>query len=394
MARTVWKFRSLYFAFGVSTGVFFPYISVLLTSDGVSSETVGLLVSIGILASMVAQPVWGLIGDKYHSARLILLVAFVAPAFFGAFFDSRSVVLLGLVTALLFITKVPQTSVANAYTLSAIEGLASAFGRIRLFQSFGFGIGGYLTGLYLSRLPLSSLWVLYAGLCAVSALLLLGMPRMRVDSADERRVGGALDKLTALFRHNGGRFALFLLGAFLINQTLPAFNTYLVIVFRDYGGSISNLGWAIVLASAGNVVSMIFAERLSDRIGTRSVLLLAALIYTLRWVLQYFIVSPTWIILVQLLHGSFGLFFVPAVRYVDGLSAPEVRVTSQAVFGTVGGALGLSGIVGNALEGFLLKSGGPQLMYGVSALGAFAGALCFAYIRFTTPARAHSEAAA
>lgn len=392
MSRTVWNFRSLYFAFGVTTGVFFPYLSILLGSDGVPSDTIGILISAGILASMIAQPLWGLIGDRYHSARLIILVTFLGPAIICVFFDSRSIVLLAVVTSLLFITKVPQSSVANAYTLNATEGLTSAFGRIRFFQSFGFGIGGYLAGLYLTRFPVSNLWLLFAGLSVASLFLLGRLPRMTVSPDSPTPLTGAKAKLTALFRQNGGRFALFLLGAFLLNQTLAAFNTYLVIVFRGYGGSMGDFGWAIILASLGNVVSMIIAERLSDRFGTRTVLLVAALLYALRWVLQYFITDPTLIIFLQILHGSFGLFFIPAVRYVDRMSAPEVKVTSQAVFTTVSGAFGLSGIVGNSLEGYLLKLGGPQLMYGVSALSAVAGALCFGYILLTSRRRSRSEA--
>lgn len=394
MARTVWKFRSLYFAFGVTSGVFFPYIPVLLRSDGVSSDMVGLLISFGIFASMIAQPLWGVIGDKYHSARLIILMTFLGPALVCVLFNIHSIALLAFVTAIVFITKVPQGSVANAYTLSATEGLTAGFGRIRFVQSIGYGIGGYFTGLYLTRFPLSELWLLLAGLSLLSLLLLTRLPRMSVTSDSSSRLTGAKEKLTALFKKNSGRFALFLLGAFLINQTLAAFNTYLVIVFRDYGGSMGNFGWAIMLASLGNVLSMLVAERLSERFGTRRILLAAALMYVLRWVLQYFITNPTWLIFLQILHGSFGLFFIPAVRYVDRMSAPEVRVTSQAVFGTVSGAFGLSGIVGNILEGYLFKLGGPHLMYGMSALSAVAGAICFGFIRVTSRAPSRSQAAA
>lgn len=121
------------------------------------------------------------------------------------------------------------------------------------------------------------------------------------------------------------------------------------------------------------------ADKLIRRFGRHRVLMFAGSLYMLRWVLQAFITAPGWVIATQVLHGSFGLFYVSSVDYVAETMSPRIRATAQSVFGMV--ASGVSGIVGNILNGVLLDAGGPRLMYAVCGVSAFAGIIMYGLLR-------------
>ncbi|QQE77868.1 MFS transporter [Alicyclobacillus sp. SO9] len=378
----IWRLRNLYFFIGISIGVFLPYISILLKHDGVSNTTLGLLMSMGILAAMIAQPLWGWLSDKFGIARFILVVVFLVPASFAMFFNAHVLFLLALINVLYFTIKSPQFSVVNAYTLSITADMGSVYGKIRYYQSVGFGIGGYIAGLYLGHFSVSSLWILFSLLSVIGAFTLIGLPPMPKVEHHPHEKENFVQNLKVLLVGKQNYFLLFLLGAFFMNQTLASFNTYFVVVFHDYGGAMDHIGWGFIIASVGNIFSMILAERLTNRFGTVRILILASLLYALRWFLQIFITSPDWVLVLQILHGSFGLFFIPAVHYVANNAPVKVRATAQAIFGMVAGGMGLSTIVGNSLDGYLLQFGGPSAMYSVSAVSAVLATACFFYILF------------
>lgn len=382
------KCRTLYFLIGLSVGVFNPYISILLKHDGVSDSSVGMLMSAGMLVAMIVQPAWGMVADKFGRTRTILAVMFVAPVFFLILFNSRIVFILFLVNMLYFFVKTPQSSISDAYTLHATAKLGPVYGKIRYFQSIGFGIGGYVSGYFLGRFAVTDLWMLVAFVSLIGAVVVIWLPK--AERSERSLVKGELYKnVKLLISWQNKNFLVFLFGACLMNQTLAAFNTYLVIAYGDFGGHMKDIGWAFLIASAANIPSMIFARHLISKFGIVQTLMIASSLYLVRWVVQLFVADPLWVIVIQVLHGSFGLFYVPAVHYVLEKSSDHIRATAQTIFGMVAG--GLSGIVGNVLNGFLIQTGGPTLMYGICAISSFMAIICFTYIAISDRHKAQAQ---
>lgn len=103
-------------------------------------------------------------------------------------------------------------------------------------------------------------------------------------------------------------------------------------------------------------------------------MLLAAGAYMLRWGIQWLWPTPEVMIGVQVLHGlSFGFFYIAAVEYVASVTGREMQATGQSLFNMV--FAGLGGIVGNMLNGYLLDSGGPSLMYLACTISAALGSV-------------------
>ncbi|MFD1905051.1 MFS transporter [Paenibacillus rhizoplanae] len=263
-----------------------------------------------------------------------------------------------------------QTPIADAYAVNAASAAGTSFGTIRLFGSIGTALGGYFGGLYLNWMGVTELWIPFLLFNLLALLLVITIP------VNVERRTHHVTFTSGIRQLLGNRvFLLFLAGCFLVNQTLTAFNSFFVLTFQMAGGSFAWSGIALMIASITSVPAMLVAASVLKKYGYEKTLMLASVVYMLRWAIQWLIPVPGVMIGVQTLHGmSFGFFYIAAVEYVASITGKELQATGQSLFNMV--FVGLGGIAGNLLNGYLLDSGGPRLMYFSctvsAALGAFA----------------------
>ncbi|MGN7454415.1 MFS transporter [Paenibacillus pasadenensis] len=361
------KLQGLYLFMGLAGGIFNPYVNPLLVKQGFSSQETGLVMAFGTLVSIVLQPAWGMLADRFKMTRSILIVSLLVPSFAAYFYNIKLYLFLIFIYTLCTIFQVTQYPVADSYAVTAAREARTSYGVIRLFGSIGTGVGGYAAGLYLSQFSIHMLWLPFLAFNALSAVLAAALPS-RTD------VSGSSTAFTAglweLLRNRS--FALFLLGCFLVNQTLTAFNSFFVLSFQAVGGSYALTGIGLLLASTTNVPSMLMASSVLRKWGFERTLLIASVAYMLRWGIQWIWPTPGVMIGVQVLHGlSFGLFYIAAVEYVAAMTSAESQATGQSLFNMV--FMGLGGIIGNMLNGYLMDAGGPTAMFLACTISAGLG---------------------
>lgn len=365
--------RTFYLMTGLAGGVFSPYLSLLFTQDGLSASAIGTVLSAGTLIAILVQPVWGIVVDRFRITRMTLMLTFLVPAMLAPVYTVHIALALFLSYAISTVFSSPQAPIADSLAVVTARGAGTSYGTIRSFGSLGFALGGYAGGVYLAQFPMHTLWMPYAALSLLGAASIVLYPRMAQPGrlvARSMPKGGVREVLSSR------KFVLFLLGGFLVSETLTAFNTYFVLSFREIGGSLSTTGIAFAVASATNIPAMLLAAKVIARVGRERTMMLAALVYVVRWGVQALVPIPAVAIGIQLLHGaSFGFFYVAAVDFVSRSAKAEWQATAQSVFGMVCG--GVAGIVGNVLNGYLLHVGGSSLMYGVCAALSGLSALCF-----------------
>lgn len=348
-----------------------PYLAILIEHDGYRAGVVGAILAIGTFVSVLTQPIWGILVDRYHMTRITLAMSTLIPGLVAVFFNIHILLLIVGAIALYNVFLAPQAPISDAYAVTNAQRAGASYGSIRLFGSIGFAVGGFASSLYLARFPLTSLWIPYLsiGLLGSTIAFLFPTDGIRFAGAVSIRQGAK-----ALFANRS--FVLFLIGGFLVSQTLTAYNSYFSLAFESIGGSISLVGVAVFIASITNVPAMIFARRITDRFGLVPTMLFASIFYIARWLLQAVFPFPWLAIAIQVLHGtSFGFFYVSAVAFVSKTADGKTQATAQSIFGIF--CTGIAGIVGNLLNGYLLRYGGPSLMYYVCTFSAVLGALCF-----------------
>ncbi|WP_340032808.1 MFS transporter [Paenibacillus sp. FSL K6-1122] len=367
--RVLLQLQGLYLFMGLAGGMFNPYINPILVAQGFSSKETGFIMAFGTLVSIILQPIWGILVDKFKKTRFVLVISLLVPASLAYFYNIQVYFILILIYTLCTIFQVTQIPVADSYAVTAARAANTSYGMIRLFGSIGTGVGGFAAGMYLSQFSIHMLWLPFLLFNILSAILASTLPRQTSISSSSVTFSVGLARLL-----RNRTFLLFLTGCFLVNQTLTAFNSFFVISFQMAGGSVTMTGTALLLASITNVPSMLAAAFILRKWGHERTLLLAAGAYMLRWGIQWLWPTPEVMIGVQVLHGlSFGFFYIAAVEYVASVTGREMQATGQSLFNMV--FAGLGGIVGNMLNGYLLDSGGPSLMYLACAISAGLGSV-------------------
>ncbi|MCM3172541.1 MFS transporter [Paenibacillus sp. MER 99-2] len=362
------KLQGLYLFMGLAGGIFNPYINPILVAQGFSSKETGFIMAFGTLISIILQPIWGIMVDKFKKTRFVLVLSLLVPALLAYFYNIEVYIILILIYTLCTIFQVTQIPVADSYAVTAAKAANTSYGMIRLFGSLGTGLGGFAAGIYLSQFSIHMLWLPFLVFNVLSAVMASTLPRQTSISSSSVTFSVGLARLL-----RNRTFLLFLIGCFLVNQTLTAFNSFFVISFQMAGGSVAMTGTALLLASITNVPSMLVAAFILRKWGHERTMLLAAGAYMLRWGIQWLWPTPEVMIGIQVLHGlSFGFFYIAAVEYVASVTGREMQATGQSLFNMV--FAGLGGIVGNMLNGYLLDSGGPSLMYLACTISAALGA--------------------
>ncbi|WP_028589413.1 MFS transporter [Paenibacillus massiliensis] len=367
--RDLYRLRLLYLLTGTAGGLFNPYLTTLLVHQKMNASIVGGMMSVGILLSIIVQPIWGVLVDRYRQTKGVLLLAIIIPAVLSFFYSFQifAVIVFAYIISIIFSTT--QSPIADSYAVSAARAAGTSYGTIRMLGSLGTALGGYAGGFYLSHFEITRLWLPFLLLSLAGAATVLSL------SNNKREYAAAPVSLSEGLRELLGNrlFLLFLIACFFVNQTLTAYNSFFVLAFQEAGGSYSLVGTALLLASLTNVPSMLLAAKILKAWGHERTLLLAAFFYALRWAIQWLFPIPMVMVGIQVLHGlSFGLFYVAAVEYVAAAAGKRMQATGQSIFNMV--FSGLGGIVGNLLNGFLFSSGGANVMYFACTISALIGA--------------------
>lgn len=373
MHSTMFKLRGFYLATGLSGGMLIPYLSLLLKHNGFQSGTVGMVMSIGTAFAILTQPIWGFIVDKFQFTRMTLAMSAFIPGVLAVLFDIPWLWMAVLTNVLWNMFASPQAPIADSYAVVTAARTGASYGSVRMFSSLGFAIGSLISGEYIAHLPITSLFIPYTVIAVLGGAIAFLFPKDDVPFAGSVSIR---EGVVSLF-HNR-QFVLFLVGGFLVSQTLTAFNTYFALTFQAMGGSLALTGVAFLLASGTNVPAMLIARAVTNKLGREQTLLLSAVAYVLRWLLQALVPIPWFSIVIQVLHGvSFGFYYIAAVDFVSKSANREMQATAQSIFGVI--CSGLAGIVGNLLNGFLLHYG-ATVMYLSCTVSSVLGSACFALV--------------
>ena len=188
------------------------------------------------------------------------------------------------------------------------------------------------------------------------------------DLSPQRRSHAA--EIRGLFTPKALRF---LLANFLMLASHGTYYGFFSIHLESLGYGTGFIGLAWSLATIAEMAIMMGSTRIFRYISIERALLLASLLATVRWVALFFLTSREAILLSQVLHaGTYGLFHIACILYMDKLSTPQNRTIGQVVNNAVSYGLGL--MAGFLINGWLYDRYGVHLFL-MSAAISLVGAL-------------------
>ncbi|MDT3425526.1 PPP family 3-phenylpropionic acid transporter [Paenibacillus forsythiae] len=340
--------------------LFTSFFQLYLQDVGLNKLEIGVLMSIGPLVSVFANPFWGIWTGKYQNIRVIVLVMLAGTLLFSQIvFQANTYETVYTAMILFYFCQTPLFAQSNTLVLSYIDGTQLGFGAFRLWGSLGWALTAVAAGPVIQYGGVSVLPYLFAILLILSIVSLASMPKLR------HSIGIAplpLRGFPLLFRNP--YFLFFIFFGILVSIPNAINNTFMSLYINDMGGSKTMIGLAVFLSSILEVGVFLLCDRfLRRKISVLTGwLALVSVLFLLRWWLMSQATMPLEVALIQILHSvTFGGFFYVGTELTMLLIPGPYRSCGQALY-TLSWS-GISGMIGGILGGWLFQYLGAQSMY-------------------------------
>lgn len=317
-------------AFGltVSNSMVFAVLSELQDKYGFSSSGLGFISAAGFMASLVMQLLVAPYADRGHPKRLVLAGLVIAVVGSGLFAIGGSLTVLviarGLTGASLGIAAPALRAIASNVDKSRS---AERLGRLRGIELAGFTSGPLFGALLVGPLGISGAFLVFAGVAAVSALLVA--PR-EIPSLPSSTSSSRLS--LELLRYRGVRAAA--IASLTMFLPVGIYDALWDRFITDTGGDNFQVGLSFLLYTLPFVVFGARAGRLSDVYGPQRMVTIG-LMLTIPSTAVYGLFTNSWVIVgFAVIEGTIGAIALPAAQSLMARTAPEGRASAaQGVLG-------------------------------------------------------------
>ena len=318
------ELRASIFHFTVfgSTGAASAYFAIWLSGKGISPNQIGIINAVPVLVLLFASMLIGKLADKASDWRVMIiwLAVIAGAASLGFLFVNEFWGAL-LVFTLCYTPSGAMVPVLDAATLRMTERRGSDFGFVRAWGTVGYTITAALTGALIGWLGAPVFVPLFIALSLMRTGLAFQLPRFRAPehvAAPVRREGGP--KLSSLFRP---WFILPCLAFALIQATHFFLGAMGALVWKIDGIGEGWVGPLIAVSAAGEAITMFFWRRIGTRMTARTMLIIAGVVATARWLAMAFSPSLPILFVLQALHAITLPFSYFGIMHFIANWAPE-----------------------------------------------------------------------
>lgn len=368
------RLNLFYFFLFFGFGAYLPLLSLYLKSYNLSGTQIGLLLSAGPIVSILAQPIWGMISDRYQAQRKVLVFSLTAATITGLLYPTAGGqfgwLLLLYVMLMLFQSAI--IPIMDAMALAHVQKSKGDYGSIRMYGALGFALAVWVAGQISEWVGLTAIFYLYGAAFLLCILIAKTLPQEEVHLTAS--VWSGLGKLLRI-----PQYVLFLLAAFLIFGPINANNSYFSLFYTSIGGAVAGVGLSFLLFAGSEAPVMRVAGKFINRFGMLPIVIFAGVVAGIRWLYYANEPTPGMVLAFFFLQGlSVGLFLPTAARFIRENTPQEVQVTAQAIYAALGNGLGT--VVASSFAGVLFDRYGIFSTYQYFAGSSIAGSIVLLFL--------------
>lgn len=342
-----------FFMFFITWGIFLPYWTGWLINDkGLTVSEASIIMGFGLVARAISTMFIFPFVSKVMSNKNVLI-------FFTA---SSLVVTLLYIPINSFVGLFLMTLLFSAFypaLLPAVESSASTlmqhgsihYGKARSLGSFGFVVAvliiSMISGMYGEQMIL---WMMILGLAAL--LIIQFMPAPQVLSLVPVKENGKTLSMKGLFEVKS--FIIVLLVVILLQGAHASYYNYGYIYLQDLNVNPFYIGMILNVAVIFEVLYFYKADTILTKWKPSSLLLVAAIGSSIRWILVYAFPNMPMFIISQALHAlSFAMAHYAFIRYISKALPQEQIPNAQGIYSAL--AMSLSAAILTLLGGALYE---------------------------------------
>ncbi len=376
-------------AVGVTLGVIYPFVSVILADFGFSPAEIGLITSLGSVGFALSVPAWGHLADvRFGRPRTLQLCAVGSAVIIGMLLLPVPLAFVVVAFVAFPVFESSWQPLADALTVNAVRG--RDYARIRTITSLGFAVAAIVAGRIYDATGFDAAFALFVGGCLVMAGAAGFVPDVERADLRRHRERAALTETTLADRGRRSwrpslgssgvalrvapRLGLVLVAAALLHVGIISGFTFLPLRIVDLGGQPSDVALAAGLSAAAEIPTMLVIGAVASRVGLRAVFASSALLYAACIASWAVLDTPAAIVATRVVTGiAFSGVVVGVVLTIAVLLPRDLQATGQALFQTV--AFGIAAIIANVVGGVLYQVSGATALFGVGAVLAVVAAI-------------------
>ncbi len=331
-----------------SGGIQLPLLALAMEKAGYAPEVTGGMWAMRSLLGALVPVFWGLLADRVGTARPLVVASLGSGGVLLLWLStSPEPAVCILIFALYGLLTNPASSLMDGMTLTALGAHKNHFGRWRAFGTVGFGVSTLVVTTLIEHKVLQPLPSSLFPLCALftgggAVLVLLLVPRIPRPALSDPGL------LLKAFRQPL-LFGLIGVGTLLWGSH-AAYASFLAPLSERDGLGAGVIGYAIAGAVIVEAVAMASSTTLIRWFGPRRIVVGAAVLATLRWLLATQAHDPVFFVAIHCVHGlTFGLFFIVMTQLVAERAPPELRQASQGLLASL--SFGFGGFIGGLIVG-------------------------------------------
>lgn len=367
--------KLLIFHFHATNTIIISFLPLYLKYKGLTGTEIGWVLAIGPFASIISQPFWGYLSDKYKTVKWMLIISVIGMLLASiTFFQMNHLATILLFGAFFYFFSSPVGALSDSLAQRRAIDLKISFGTIRMWGSIGFAFSSLIVGEILTKFGVQYMIWPYVIIGTVLLLIAFTIQDVKADSAPVQ-----LKEVKNLLMNKP--FILFLVFMMFISIGHRANDSFMGIYITELGGneSLVGLAWFVGVISEGAIFA--FAGFWFRKYHPITFIVFAALLYSLRWFIYGTATSPTLIISLQVLHGlTFGIFYITAFDYITRIIPKLLQSTGHLIFYSV--LFGVSGIVGSMGGGTIIEHFNGQTLYYIMGILSLFGAISFIGFHF------------
>jgi PPP family 3-phenylpropionic acid transporter len=329
-------------------GIFLPFWGIWLTGQGVTTEQVGVLFSIGLVLRFTSSlTVLPRVSTGQGTLNLIRALGFISLCCFASLFFLKGYIWLAGLTLLINFMVGPMMPLGDIVGSRLVKQVNLDYGRVRLWGSVSFIAGSAAVGWLIVDFGLQAILALTVIITAI--MWLLSLANLNPQLVD-KGVKNTRNKQSLLTLLKKPEVLLFLLIVGFIQGSHGAYYAFSTIYWDSVGISGTAIAWLWSIAVFAEVLLLRFNNYLFANWSIKQMLLLALIGGIVRWGGLSFTDNIYLLAMLQTLHAlTFALTHLAAIRYISQQNASKL-VAYQSLYSGV--ALGLLMALFTYIAGF------------------------------------------
>ena len=353
-------------------GIMLPFWPLWMQARGLSPEDIGIVMGVGMLMKIVANPVIAGYADRTGTRRKpLIFISGIAALTFSCFWLAQSFWPILIVTMAFFLFWSPIIPLTESLAMHHSKIGAIDYGRVRLWGSLTFVIAAIGGGWLLTGQDRDLIYlILLVGTTTVviSALML---PDRRLPASHGKH---SFSPFLSVLKDS--KFIYFIIATGLLQTSHIIYYAFGTIHWQKAGHSEVVIGWLWAEGVIAEVFVFILGTWLIKKIGPTRLIALAGLAGMIRWWGTGTTDALSALLFLQILHGAtFGATHLGAIYFIAQRMNTSISATAQSIYAAAVSGIGFS--IASLISGHLYVALGSAAYFPMAAMAGVGGLVAF-----------------